>query len=152
MRVSWYSQASPSAASGASYLTLHDSLRLCRNITRPDQGAVVSLEIPRIVVSLEIPVFRIFFVKKSGKIIKICFFDSRDQNKILNFFDSFNFFIYGQYFLYEPLFPSSQLSKSLKIKTARSKSTRVPTYRSFGPPGTCFSPVLWSKLPFLTLS
>ena len=93
----------------------------------------------------------LFFVKKSGKIRKIGFLDSWDQNKILNFLDFFNFFIYGQYFLYKPLFPSSQPSKTLKIKTARSKSTGVPTYSSFGPPGTCFSPVLWSKLPFFDL-
>ena len=36
-------------------------------------------------VSLEIPVFRIFLVKNSGKIVKIGFLDSRDQNKILKF-------------------------------------------------------------------
>ena len=34
----------------------------------------VSLEIPGIVVSLEIPVSRIFLVKISGKIVKIGFF------------------------------------------------------------------------------
>ena len=48
-------------------------------------GIVVSLEIPEIVVSLEIPVFRIFLVKILGKIVKIVFSDSRDQNKILKF-------------------------------------------------------------------
>ena len=46
------------------------------------QGAAVSLEIPGIVVSLEFPVFRIFLVKISGKIVKIGFSDSRDHNKI----------------------------------------------------------------------
>ena len=48
-------------------------------------GAAVSLEIPRIVVSLEIPVFRIFSRKKCGKIVNICFLDSRDQANFLNF-------------------------------------------------------------------
>ena len=47
--------------------------------------SVVSLEIPGIVVSLEIPVFQIFSRRKPKKIKKICFLDSRDQNKILNF-------------------------------------------------------------------
>ena len=38
------------------------------------------------VVSLEIPRFPVhFFGKKYGKIVKICFLDSRDQNKILKF-------------------------------------------------------------------
>ena len=50
------------------------------------QVSVGSLEIPGIVVSLEIPVFPVFFfVKKSGKIVKIGFVDSQDQNKILKF-------------------------------------------------------------------
>ena len=113
-------------------------------ITRDSQVSVVSLEIPRFpsshsrfpgfrrltrdswvsVVSLEIPVFPIFLLKISGKIVKIVFSDSRDQNKILKFLDFFKIFIYGQYFLYKPLFPSSQASKTLKIKTARPKSTR----------------------------
>ena len=93
----------------------------------------------------------IFFCKKFWIIRKIIFLGSWDQNKILKFLDFFKIFIYGQYFLYKPLFPSSQPSKTLKIKTARSKSTRVPTYSSFGPPGTCFSPVLWSKLPLFDL-
>ena len=57
-------------------------------------------------------------------------------------------FLYDQYFLYKPLFPSSQPSKTLKIKTARSKSTGGPTYSSFGPPGATFSPVLSPKLQF----
>ena len=43
------------------------------------------LGIPGIIVSLEIPVSRIFSRKKSGKIRKICFSDSRDQNKITKF-------------------------------------------------------------------
>ena len=47
--------------------------------------SVVSLEIPGIVVSLEIPVSRIFSRKNSGKIVKIGFSDSRDPNKILKF-------------------------------------------------------------------
>ena len=37
------------------------------------------------------------------------------------------------------------------IKSGRSKSTGGPTYSSFGPLGTCFSPVLWPKLPFFDL-
>ena len=48
-------------------------------------GAAVSLVIPGMVVSLEIPVSRFFLVKISGKIVKIGFSDSRDQNKILKF-------------------------------------------------------------------
>ena len=56
-----------------------------RRLTRDSRVSVVSLEIPGIVVSLEIPVFRIFLVKISGKIVKIGFSDSRDQNKILKF-------------------------------------------------------------------
>ena len=55
------------------------------SLTRDSRVSVVSLEIPGIVVSLEIPVFRIFLVKISGKIVKISFLDSRDQNKILKF-------------------------------------------------------------------
>ena len=46
---------------------------------------VVSLEIPGIVVSLEIPVFLIFLVKISRKIVNIDFSDSQDQNTILKF-------------------------------------------------------------------
>ena len=57
-------------------------------------------------------------------------------------------FLYAQYFLYKPIFPSSQASKTLKIKSARSKSTRGPTYNLFGPPGATFSPVLPPKLSF----
>ena len=106
--------------------------------------SVVSLEISGIVVSLEIPVSRIFSRKNSGKIRKIGFSDSRDQNKITKF----SSFFYARYFLYKPLFPSSQASKTFKIKTARSKSTGGPTYRSFGPPGATFSPVLPPKLRF----
>mgnify|MGYP005700140757 CR=1 FL=1 len=37
------------------------------------EPAVVSLEIPKIIVSLEISVFLIFLAKISGKIVKICF-------------------------------------------------------------------------------
>ena len=48
-------------------------------------GIVVSLDISGIVVSLEIPVFPDFFRKNSGKIVKIGFSDSRDQNKNLKF-------------------------------------------------------------------
>ena len=58
-----------------------------------------------IVVSLVIPVFPAHFVvKNSGKIVKISFSDSRDQNKIADFF---MIFLYDQYFLYKPPFPSS---------------------------------------------
>ena len=56
--------------------------------------SVVSLEIPGIVVSLEIPVFRIFLVKNFRKIVKISFLDSRDQNRILK---CSWFFLYDQY-------------------------------------------------------
>ena len=42
-------------------------------------------------------------------------------------------FWYARYFLYNPLFPSSQLSKTLKIESAVSKSTWGTTYRSFRP-------------------
>ena len=56
-----------------------------RRVSRRSRVSVVSLEIPGIVVSLGIPVFRIFPRKKSGKIVKIVFSDSQQQNKILNF-------------------------------------------------------------------
>ena len=51
----------------------------------PVSGTVVSLEISGIVVSLEIPVFPILLVKNLGKIVKIVFSDSRDQNQITKF-------------------------------------------------------------------
>ena len=57
-------------------------------------------------------------------------------------------FLYGQYFLHKLLFPSSQASKTLKIKTARSKSTGGPTYSSIGPLGATFSPVPPPGFPF----
>ena len=63
-------------------------------------------------------------------------------------FENVMIFLYDQYFLYKPLFPSSQPSKTLKIKNARSKSTGVLTYSSFGPPGATFSLVRSPKLPF----
>ena len=109
------------------------------------RSSVGSLEIPGIVVSLEIPVSPIFLVKNSGKIVNIGFSDSRGQNKILNFF---LIFLYARYFLYKPPFPSSQASKTLKIESARSKSTGGPTYSSFGPPGATFSPVPSPRFPF----
>ena len=58
-------------------------------------------------------------------------------------------FLYDRYFLYKPPFPSSQASKTLKIKTARPKSPGGPTYSSFGPPGATFSPVRPPGFPFL---
>ena len=57
-------------------------------------------------------------------------------------------FLYDRYFLYKPLFPSSQASKTLKIESARSKSTGGPTYSSFGPPEVTFSPVRPPGFPF----
>ena len=51
-------------------------------------------------------------------------------------------------FLHARYFPSSQASKTLKIKTARSKSTGGPTYSSFGPPGATFSQVWPPGFPF----
>ena len=42
-------------------------------------------------------------------------------------------FLHGQYFLYKPLFPSSQPSKTLKIESTISKSTWGITYSSFRP-------------------
>ena len=101
------------------------------------------------VVSFEIPEFAAFFFrKKSGKKSRTSFFlDSWDQNTILKILD----FFYGQYFHYKPSFPSFQPSKNHKIKTTISKSTGLFTYSSFRPPGTCFSPVLWPKLPFFDL-
>ena len=56
--------------------------------------------------------------------------------------------LYAQYFLYKPLFPSSQPSKTLKIKSAISKSTGGPTYSSIGPPEATFSPVPPPGFPF----
>ncbi len=57
-------------------------------------------------------------------------------------------FLYDQYFLYKPLFPSSQASKTIKIESAMSKSTRGLIYSSIGPPGATFSPVPPPGLPF----
>ena len=57
-------------------------------------------------------------------------------------------FFHGQYFLYKPLFPSSQASKTLKIEFRKSKSTRGLIYSSIGPPGATFSPVRPPGLPF----
>ena len=94
---------------------------------------------------------RFFFVKKLGKSGKSFFLGSWDQNEILNFLDFFNFFIYGQYFLYKPSFPSSQPSKTLKIKTARSKSTGGLIQKPFGPPGASFSPIPSPKFQFFDL-
>ena len=54
-------------------------------VSLENSGIVVSLENPGIVVSLENSVSQIFARKKSGKIVKIGFSDSRDQNKILKF-------------------------------------------------------------------
>ena len=61
-------------------------------------------------------------------------------------------FLYDRYFLYKPPFPGSQASETLKIKTGRPKSPGEPTYSPIGPPGTSFSPVLWSELPFFDLN
>ena len=57
-------------------------------------------------------------------------------------------FLYDQYFLYKPLFPSSQAFKTLKIESAMSKSTGGLIYSSIGPPGATFSPVPPPGLPF----
>ena len=65
-----------------------------RRLTSGSRVSVVSLEIPGIVVSLEIPVFRIFLVKSSGKIVNIGFLDSRDQD----IFEIFKIFLYDPKF------------------------------------------------------
>ena len=57
-------------------------------------------------------------------------------------------FLYDQYFLYKPPFPSSQASKTLEIESAMSKSTRGLIYSSIGPLGATFSPVPPPGLPF----
>ena len=51
------------------------------------------------------------------------------------------------YFLYNPLFPSSQAPKTIKIESARSTSTGGLIYSSIGPPGATFSPVPPPGLP-----
>ncbi len=76
-----------------------------------------------------------FFVKHSGKSGTSVFWIPETKIKFL-----FIYFLYDQYFLYKPSFPSSKPSKTLKIESAISKSTGGPTYSSFGPPGSCFSP------------
>ena len=76
------------------------------------------------------------------------FFRQPETLSVLMIFEILMIFLYDRYFQYKPLFPSSQPSKTLKIKTARSKSTGGPTYSSFGPLGTSFSPVLYPMLPF----
>ena len=90
------------------------------------------------------PDFRIFFVKKSGKIVKIVFFGL--PGPIFCFV--FLIFLYDRYFLYKPLFLSSQPSKTLKIELTISKSTRGTTYSSFRPSGTPFRPDLPPKIVF----
>ena len=57
-------------------------------------------------------------------------------------------FLYDQYFLYKPSFPSSQAPKTLKIESAMSKSTGGLIYSSFKPPGATFSPVPPPDFPF----
>ena len=57
-------------------------------------------------------------------------------------------FFHGQYFLYKPLFPSSQASKTLKIESGRSKSTGGLIYSSIGPSEATFSPVPPPGFPF----
>ena len=70
--------ALPSAVSEA--LRMHTSCpHGARRLTRDSWVSVGSLAIPGIVVSLEIPVFPIFLVNISGKIVKIDFLDSRDK-------------------------------------------------------------------------
>ena len=82
-----------------------------RRLTRDSQVPVVSLEIPGIVVSLVNPVFPIFARKNSGKIVKICFSNSRDQNKILKF--SCFFYMPGISFI-NPYFRAPRPLKPLK--------------------------------------
>ena len=50
-------------------------------------------------------------------------------------------FVHARYSLYKPLFPSSQASKTIKIESARSKSTGGLIYSPIGPPEATFSPV-----------
>ena len=50
-----------------------------------------------------------------------------------------------------PFFRAPRALKPLKIKTARPKSTRGPTYSPFRPLATSFSPVLYPMLPFFDL-
>ena len=57
-------------------------------------------------------------------------------------------FLYDQYFLYKPPFPSSQASKTLQIESAMSKSTGGLIYSSIGPLGATFSPVRPPGFPF----
>ena len=56
-----------------------------RAFTGRCQGAAVSLEIPRIVVSFEIPEFPDFFHKKSGKIVNIGFLTPGTKMNFWNF-------------------------------------------------------------------
>ena len=97
------------------------------------------------VVSLVIPYSSPFFRKFSGKFVKSIFPTPGTKIKFWNFHD----FFYAQYFLYKPLFPSSQALKTLKIESAMSKSTGGLIYSSVGPPGATFSPVRPPGLPFL---
>ena len=57
-------------------------------------------------------------------------------------------FLYSQYFLYKPSFPSSQASKTLKTEFRSSKSTGGLIYSPIGPPEATFSPVRPPGLPF----
>ena len=57
-------------------------------------------------------------------------------------------FLYARYFLYKPLFPSSQASETIKVESARSKSTGGLIYSPIGPPEATFSLVPPPGLPF----
>ena len=63
-------------------------------------------------------------------------------------------FLYDQYFLYKPLFPSSQPSKTFKIKLTISKSIWGTTYSSFRPEKQPKTAKIYQKpakdLPMLT--
>ena len=65
-----------------------------------------------------------------------------------SFFEIFMIFLYDRYFLYKPSFPSSQASKTLKIESARSKSTGGLIHSPIGPPGANFSPGQPPGFPF----
>ena len=82
-------------------------------LPRGSRVSDVSLEISGIVVSLEVPVPRIFSCKNSGKIVKIDFSDSRDQNKITKF----SWFFYTTSISYiNPLFRAPRPLKPLKSR------------------------------------
>ena len=130
-----------------------DTLFMLEYSTGPNAGSgpatrasVGSLESPRIVVSLEIPVFQILFLKKSEKIVKICFLDSQDQKKIwiCLWFSKTTSMSY-----INPLFRAPSLLKPLNSSSRYQNLPREPLTAHSDHRGTPFRPGLPPKTQFV---